>query len=49
MTEILRPTRSLSRVAMLMFFVVYAAAMVLLIAPKDMFSATPGSLVQPDE
>jgi hypothetical protein len=53
MTETLhhtrRPTRGLSRTALLMFFLVYAAALVLLIAPKDMFTATPGSLIQPDE
>lgn len=47
MTETLRPRRSYARAATLLFFVAYAAVMVLILAPKGMFQATPASMIQP--
>lgn len=49
MTEILRPRRPYALAATLLFFVAYAAVMVLILAPKDMFQATPASMIQPVE
>ncbi|MBK6468182.1 MAG: hypothetical protein IPL38_07055 [Rhodobacter sp.] len=49
MTEILRPRRPLSLAAIALFFIAYAAVIILMLAPKDMFSAIPGSLITQDE
>lgn len=49
MTEILRPRRNYALVATVLFFTAYAAIMVLILAPKDMFAATPASMTQPME
>ncbi|GAB1362328.1 hypothetical protein MASR1M32_15640 [Rhodobacter sp.] len=47
MTEIMRPRRNYALVATVLFFAAYAAIMVLILAPKDMFAATPASMTQP--
>ncbi|GEM_PF-4457495 len=47
MTETLRPRRNLALPATILFFAAYAAVMVLILAPKELFQATPGSLMQP--
>jgi hypothetical protein len=49
MTETLRQTRTVPRIALILFVTAYAAVMVLILAPKDMLSATPGSLLQPGD
>ena len=47
MSETLRPRRTLALPATILFFAAYAAVMILLLAPKDMFQATPASLMMP--
>lgn len=49
MTEILRPRRNYALAATILFFTAYAAIMVLILAPRDMFGAIPASMVQPAE
>lgn len=50
MTEVLRKERRVSPIAIAVFLGVYAAALLIVLAPKDMFTATPGSLaVSSDE
>jgi hypothetical protein len=49
MTEILRKERRISPVAIVLFLTVYAAALLLVLGPKDFFAATPGSLADTAE
>lgn len=49
MTETLRPRRPYALTATVLFFAAYAAVMVLILAPKDTFQATPASMIQPAE
>ena len=49
MTVILRQRRSLSMAAIAVLLIVYAAVLVLMLAPRGTFSAIPGSLIQPDD
>jgi hypothetical protein len=44
MTDILRKERRISPGAIVLFLAVYAAALMLVLGPKDLFTATPGSL-----
>ncbi len=46
MTDIVRQKRALPLFATFLFLAAYAATLVLVLAPKDMFSATPAALVQ---
>lgn len=43
MSQTLRPNRTISVTAVAIFLVVYVAALVLVLGPKDLFLATPGS------
>lgn len=43
MTDILRKERRFSPLAVVLFLAVYAAALVLVLGPKDLFLATPGT------
>jgi uncharacterized membrane protein (DUF485 family) len=47
MSDTMRPRRSLTLPATILFFAAYAAVMILLLAPKDTFRATPASLMMP--
>lgn len=54
MTDTAHPLRKAGparrpRLAVLAFVLVYAAAMLLLFAPKDMLGTIPASLIQPDD
>lgn len=49
MTQILRKERRISPLATVLFLAVYAAALMLVLGPKDLFLATPGSLTNQAE
>jgi hypothetical protein len=49
MTHVLRKPRSLSVASIALFLVAYAAVLMIVLAPKDMFIATPGSQQQADD
>ncbi|MBP9182193.1 MAG: hypothetical protein KBF78_03600 [Fuscovulum sp.] len=47
MNDLARPRRGLPLTAIVLFAIAYVAVVGLMLAPRDMFSATPGSLAQP--
>jgi Na+-transporting NADH:ubiquinone oxidoreductase subunit NqrB len=47
MSDTMRPRRSLTLPATILFCTAYAGVMILLLAPKETFQATPASLMMP--